>query len=398
MDRTVLHIDMDAFFASVEQKRNPDLLGRPVIVGGVSSQRGVVSAASYEARRFGIRAGMPVWEARRCCPHGVFVPCDMDAYAQEGEHALHIYRRFTPCVEPLSIDEAFLDVTGSLRMFGGIESIGGRIKQAVRDELHLTASVGIAPNRLLAKMASDWDKPDGLAVVRPEDLPHILDGLLVSALWGVGPATSARLERMGVRSIADLRRIPALLLEREFGASGRRLYDGARGIDRDPVKPQDLAQAGPPGARDSKSMSHEVTLERDTSDRERLVLHLLALSDRVACRLRRHGCKARTVTLKLRFSNMHSITRQCRLAEPTDMEDVLFRESSRLLRHGDLDGRRIRLIGVAASNLVRGPVYRQMSLFEARSRSIMRLAQARDRVRDRYGDAAIVPASLVSFG
>jgi DNA polymerase-4 len=398
MDRTVLHIDMDAFFAAVEQKRNPDLLGRPVIVGGVSSQRGVVSAASYEARRFGIRAGMPVAEARRRCPRGVFMPCDMEAYAEEGERALRVYRRFTPCVEPLSIDEAFLDVTGSLRMFGGSESIGARVKQAIRDELHLTASVGIAPNRLLAKMASDWDKPDGLAVVRPEDLPHILDDLPVWALWGVGPATAARLERMGVRSIADLRRIPALLLEREFGAAGRRLYDGARGIDRDPVKPQDPAGAGSHGLRDSKSMSHEVTLERDTSDRERLILHLLALSDGVAYRLRRHGYKARTVTLKLRFSNMHCITRQCRLIEPTDLEDALFRESSRLLRRGDFGGRRVRLIGVAASGLVRGPVHRQMSLFETGSPTVARVAQARDRIRDRYGDAAVVPASLVSFG
>lgn len=394
----ILHVDMDAFFASVEQRRNPELLGRPVIVGGVCSRRGVVCSASYEARPFGIRSGMSVREARRRCPRGVFLDADMQTYAREGKRALLIYRRFTPSVEPVSIDEAFLDVTGSLRMFGGEESIARRIKAAIRDELSLTASVGIGPNRLVAKIASDLDKPDGLTIIRPEDLPQVLDDLPVSALWGVGPATGARLQRMGVRTVEDLRRIPAALLEREFGAAGRRLYDGAWGVDHSSLAVPDWPGDRVSGSDGPKSISHEVTLEHDTSDRRLVRLHLLDLCERVAARVRGHGCRARTVTLKLKFSNFDLMTRASRLDEPTDLEGVLFRESWRLLQRANVGSRRIRLIGVGVSHLSRGPFYRQMSLFGDSAVPRRSLAKAKDSIRDRYGRRALMPGSLLRPG
>ncbi|MGD9497993.1 MAG: DNA polymerase IV, partial [Armatimonadota bacterium] len=221
--RIILHVDFDAFFASVEQQRHAELRGRPVIVGGLSP-RGVVSAASYEAREFGVRSAMPMWEARRRCPHGAFLPVDGRAYAEAAARAHEILAHFSPRLDPASIDEAYLDVTGSLGLFGGLEALLARLKREIREELGLTVSLGIAPNRLVAKMASDWDKPDGLVIVRAEELPERLFPLSVDAIPGVGGVTQQRLAQMGVHTIGQLAAVPVALLERHFGKHGEYLH------------------------------------------------------------------------------------------------------------------------------------------------------------------------------
>ncbi len=386
--RTIFHIDMDAFFASVEQKLRPELVGKPVIVGELSSARGVVSAGSYEARPFGIRAGMPLWEAKQRCPHAVFMPGNIEAYAKEALAALRIYQRFTPDVEPFSIDEAFLDVTGCLHMFDDAAAMAREIKRTVKAELGLSASVGIAPNRLVAKMVSDWDKPDGLTIIHPKDLPGVLRALPVSELWGVGESTAERLRRMGVRTIGDLEQVPLALLEREFGVIGRTLYNAARGLDDEPVRA--YYEAKP-----VKSMGHELTLESDTSERAVLRLCLRALADKVARRLRREGYQGRTVTLRVKFADFKSITRSRSLAFYTDLEDVMFKHAFEMLSLLDLDGKRIRLVGIALSNLRRGRIGGQMSLFGPDLLKRSRLARAVDRVIERFGETAINRASLL---
>ncbi|MFQ6131216.1 MAG: DNA polymerase IV [Armatimonadota bacterium] len=388
--RTILHVDMDAFFASVEQRLHPEFAGKPVIVGGTRSRRGVVSSASYEARPFGVKAGMPIWQARRRCPQGIFLPGHFDAYAEDGRRALHIYERYTPCLEPLGVDEAFLDVTHSQNLFGSGWEIAREIKRRVREELGLTASIGVAPNRLLAKMASGWDKPDGLRVIEPEEVPAVLDRLPVSALWGVGENCAERLRRMGVRTVRDLRGMPLLLLEKQFGAHGRHLYNACRGIDRQPVHPRHRF-------RPAKSMSHEVTLERDTRDPKLLRLSLLALSEKLARRLRHQGYRGRTIGLKLRLGNFTTLTRSTTLPDHTNLEAVIYRQAAELLAGLRLGPHGVRLVGVSVSNLRHGPMHVQMSLFDLRSQRLQGLAAAKDAIDARFGDQAVTRGSLLGF-
>jgi len=386
--RTILHVDMDAFFASVEQRIQPAYAGKPLIVGGVHSQRGVVSSASYEARPYGIVAGMSVWEARRRCPQGLFLPGNMEAYGETAERALRIYQHYTPCLEPLSIDEAVLDVTHSLNLFGSGQEIARAIKQAIRDELGLTASIGIGPNRLVAKMASGWEKPDGLTVIEPQELPGILDPLPVSLLAGVGPSTAERLRSMGIRSVRELRGIPLLLLEREFGAHGRYLHNACRGTDDQPVAAYHVFQP-------AKSASHEVTLERDTRDAEVLRLTLLALSEKLARRLRGQQYQGRTIVLKLRFGDFTTLTRSTTLSHYTNMEHVIYRQAVELLSRVDFGGKKVRLAGVSIANLRHGPCCGQLSLFDRHGQRLMSLAAAKDRLRGRFGEQALTRGSLL---
>jgi DNA polymerase-4 len=381
---------MDAFFASVEQKLRPDLKGKPVVVGELSSERGVVSAASYEARPSGIRAGMPLWEARQRCPHAVFLPGNIAAYAREALSALRIYQRYTPDVEPFSIDEAFLDVTGSLTRFGSAKHIAREIRASVREELELTVSIGVAPNRLLAKMVSDWGKPDGLTVLRPEDVQNALSPLPAAKLWGVGTNTGERLRRMGVRTVGDLRKLPLLLLKREFGVLGQTLHDAARGIDGRDVKP--YYRADP-----AKSMGHEVTLERDTDSPAVLRLVLRSLSDKVARRMREEQVWAKTVSLKVKLADFKLLTRASTLPAHTDLEDVIFSEAERLLSRLDLAAKRLRLVGVGVTGFAYGHRGRQMSLFSEKTGRHRRLSEALDTVRGRFGEGAIQRASLLHF-
>ena len=382
VDRTILHVDLDAFFAAVEQRDRPELRGKPVIVGGGGpNQRGVVSTASYEARVFGVHSAMPLRTAGALCPHGIFLPVDGRKYSRVSKEVLAVLRRFTPLVQPISIDEAFLDVTGSRKLFGDGETIGRAIKSAVSDEVGLTISVGVARTKLVAKIASDLRKPDGLVVVPPGTEAAFLAPLPIARLWGVGAKSAAMLSEYGVRTIGDLAALPDDLLERRFGKVGAMIGDRARGLDADTVSERDPA----------KSIGHEHTFDVDSSDREVIERSLLGLSEGVAGRLRDSGVKASTVTVKIRDSSFHTITRQRTLKEPTDLTEPIFRTALDLARP-EVRGKKIRLLGVTASGLGETD---QLSLFGSDDPRRRRVVEAEDLVRHRYGDRAITRARLV---
>jgi DNA polymerase-4 len=384
--RTILHVDLDAFFAAVEQRDHPELRGRPVVVGvGGTNDRGVVSAASYEARRFGVHSALPIRTAKRLCPDCVFVPVRGQVYAAVSREVMAILRRFTPQVEPISIDEAFMDVTGSLALFGDGATIAGRIKAAIRQELELTASVGVATTKLVAKIASDLRKPDGLVVVAPGDEARFLAPLPISRLWGVGPSTAAALRDFNVVTIGDLQGLERAALARRLGHHGASLVDRAHGLDPDPVD-------DPSGA---KSIGHEHTFDEDTADRDVIERTLLAMAEGVSARLRDSGAKAGTVTVKIRDSSFNTITRQRRLIEPTDLTEPIWRAALELARP-ELRGRRIRLVGVTASGLGERD---QLSLFDAMADDRRRRAvEAADELRHRFGTRAVTRARLIRTG
>jgi DNA polymerase-4 len=380
--RTILHVDLDAFFAAVEQRDRPELRGRPVVVGGGGpNDRGVVSAASYEARRFGIRSAMPLRTAGRLCPDVVFLPVDGAKYQRVSREVMAILRRFTPLVEPISIDEAFLDVTASRALFGDGEAIARQIKAAVSGEVGLTISVGVASTKLVAKIASELRKPDGLVVVRPGDEIEFLAPLPISRLWGVGPQTAKALKEYGVQTIGDLGSLERELLIRRFGQHGASLVDRAQGLDPDPV------DAGDP----AKSIGHEHTFDVDTSDPEVIERTLLAMAEGVAGRLRASGVKASTVTVKVRDSSFSTVTRQRTLREPTDLTDPIWRTALELARP-QVRGKRIRLVGVTASNFDTGE---QLGLFSADDPKQRYVVEASDAIRRRWGERAVTRARLI---
>lgn len=380
--RTILHVDLDAFFAAVEQRDRPELRGKPVIVGGGGpDQRGVVSAASYEARTFGVHSAMPLRTAGRLCPKGVFLPVDGRKYQAVSREIMAILRRFTPLVQPISIDEAFLDVTGSRALFGDGETIARTIKDTIRREVRLTASVGVASTKLVAKIGSDLRKPDGLVVVPPGDEEAFLAPLPISRLWGVGEKTAEALRDFGVRTIGDLAALPPDAMLRRFGKHGASLVERAKGIDPDPVATGEAA----------KSIGHEHTFDEDTADREIIERTLLGMADGVAGRLRSSRLKTATVTLKLRDSSFTTITRQTGLDAPSDLTEPIYEAALGLLRK-ELHGQRIRLIGVTASNFRERD---QLAMFGGEDPRRRQAAEALDRIRRKYGERAVTRARLV---
>jgi nucleotidyltransferase/DNA polymerase involved in DNA repair len=298
--KTIIHVDMDAFYASIEQRDHPELLGKPVIVGADPRGRGVVATASYEARSFGVHSAMPISEAYRCCPQGIYLPVDGERYRQVSRAIMTTLEEFSPSVEPLSLDEAFLDITGTERLLGPPIEVARSIKTRIRETTHLTASVGLAPNKFLAKVASDLNKPDGLVVVPPSHEAEFLAPLPIKRMWGVGEVVEAELQKMGIETIGRLARTPRRVLECRFGKSGGLLHELAQGHDDRPVEPWHAP----------KSMGAEETFSWDTQDLEALRQTLLRQSERVARELRAEAYAARTVTLKLRFANFHTITRR----------------------------------------------------------------------------------------
>lgn len=381
--RTILHVDLDAFFAAVEQRDRPELRGKPVIVGGGGpDQRGVVSTASYEARKFGVHSAMPLRTAGRLCPHGVFLPVDGRKYQHESRRVMAILRRFTPQVQPVSIDEAFLDVTASRALFGDGEAIARQIKSAVHDETGLTISVGVATTKLVAKVASDLRKPDGLVVVPPGEEASFLAPLPIGRLWGVGEKTAAALAEYGVVTIGDLAALPADALERRLGKHGASLVARAHGIDPDPVA----------GGEAAKSIGHEHTFDRDTADRDVIERTLLGMADGVAGRLRSSEIRALTITLKLRDSRFTTITRQTTLDSPADLTEPIYEAAVTLLRR-ELHGQKIRLVGVTASNF---RDREQLAMFDAAGDPRRHAAaEALDKIRSKYGSRAVTRARLV---
>jgi DNA polymerase-4 len=383
----ILHIDMDAFYASVEQLDDPALKGRPVIVGGGSS-RGVVCAASYEARRFGVRSAMPGFEARRLCPNGIFIRPRMGRYKEASRKVMDLLAEYTPLVEPVSIDEAYLDVSGCEKLHGSPVAVGRRIKAEIFSQLGLTCSVGIAPVKFLAKIASDMDKPDGLTVIEPEQMPAFLENLPVTRVPGVGKRTFAVLEEFGITTLGDVKRFPEEILSRRLGRYGRRLMALAHGVDRAKVTP----------VREHKSSSSECTLEADTDDAALLKKHLLAQADEVAAELRKLDVKARTVTLKLKHHDFTQVTRSETLPSPTRSSAVLYREAARLLdRYAPQ--KKVRLVGLGASGLVSPKLPVQQDLFVAgadRGETWEALDRTVESIREKFGKSAVSRAVLRS--
>jgi DNA polymerase-4 len=378
---TILHVDLDAFFAAVEQRDRPELRGRPVIVGGDPRARGVVSASSYEARAFGVHSAMPLRTAFALCPQGAFLPVDGAKYRRESRRVMEILGRFTPLLEQVSIDEAFLDVAGSEALFGPPEAIARRIRAAVHDEVGLTASVGVATTKLVAKIASDLRKPDGLVIVPPGEEGSFLAPLPIGRLWGVGEQTRAVLAEHGVRTIGELAELPVDVLVRRLGVHGATLHDRARGIDPSPVT----------GEVAAKSVSHEHTFDVDTADAEVIERTLLALAEGVASRLRAGGVRASTIAVKVRDSGFHTVTRQRTLPEPTDLADPIFRTALDLVRP-EARGRRIRLLGVGAHGLGEPA---QLGLFAMEDPRRRKAVEAQDEIRRRYGSRALTRARLL---
>ena len=319
----ILHIDMDAYYASVEERDDPGLKGRPVIVGGSPQSRGVVSAANYIARAYGVHSAMPTSTAYRLCPQAVFLPVRMARYMEVSQQIHEIFQRYTPMIEPLSLDEAFLDVRGSESLFGSAEQIGLQIRDAIAAELGLVASVGVAPNKFLAKIASDLQKPAGFCVVRGDQIQAFLDPLPISRLWGVGKASAQRLHALGLYTIKDIRTSPVEELVRVLGQHGEHLWQLAHGRDARPVVTD----------REAKSISHETTFAMDIHDETLLLSHLLQLTEQVAWRLRRQRLQGRVVQLKLRYSDFRSLTRSVTLTSPSDNTDTLWRQVQALFNH-----------------------------------------------------------------
>ena len=340
MPRSILHLDLDAFYAAVEVLDHPELKGKPVIVGGTEN-RGVVTAASYEARKFGVRSAMAIALAKRLCPDGIYLPVRMSRYVEMSGRVFDIYGRFTPLVEPLSIDEAFLDISGCERLFGSAEETARKIKEAVLKETGLIVSAGAASNKFIAKIASDVGKPDGLVVVPPGEEQVFLDPLPVSRVWGVGKVIGQELERMGIRTIKDLRRIPKETLVSAFGVHGGQLFALSRGIDDRPVETE----------REVKSIGHEETYGHDLLHRETMRRELLTLSNRVAQRLRKEGLRGKTITLKVKYADFVQVTRAITLYNATDDGGTIYRCALDLLVETEAGARPVRLMGVSVSKL-----------------------------------------------
>jgi len=381
----VLHADLDAFFASVEVLKDPSLRGRPLLVGGVGS-RGVVSSASYEARAFGCRNAMPMGQARRLCPAAAAIPPDFASYRAYSKRVMRVLQSVTPLIEPLALDEAFLDVRGARRLFGGAVEIARLLRARVPEETGLTLTIGVAGSKFLAKLASTRGKPDGLFVVPPSRSLEFLHPLPAEALWGVGPATIATLARYGLRTVGDVARTPRETLERVLGAAaGAQLAELAWARDDRPVVPFEAA----------KSVGSEETFASDIDDPERIAREVLRCAVRVGQRLREGGLAGRTVTLKLRFADFRTITRSRTLAGPSDNDNELYRVARELLERLRLGRTPIRLVGVSVSNLAGegAPVQLELKDDGAAWKAAVRAADA---VRARFGDGALDRASLAA--
>lgn len=376
----ILHVDMDAFYASVEERDDPSLVGKPVIVGGSAEWRGVVAAANYEARKFGVHSAMASARAQRLCPHAVVIKPRIDYYASVSRQIRDIYEQFTPLVEPLSLDEAFLDATGSESIFGPSAEIGRQIKQRIRSELQLVASVGVAPNKFVAKVASDLKKPDGYVVVEPGNVQAFLDPLPVGRLWGVGKVTGQVFDRLGIRTIGQLRSMPLATLNELFGASGEHYWNLAQGIDDRSVVPD----------RDAKSISHETTFAEDISNMDVLRSWLADLAEQVARRLRRHDIKGRTIELKVRFADFETISRSLTLPEPTNItQDLLEAGIELLTKRLPPNHLSVRLLGFGVNKLDDSGTSQQQ-LFDRPDRERQQeLDSVSDQITAKFGKLAI---------
>ena len=378
---------MDAFYASVEERDRPELVGKPVIVGGSAEGRGVVSAANYVARKYGVHSAMPMATAVRYCPRGIVLPVRMDHYAAISRQIREIFHRYTPLVEPLSLDEAFLDARGSEKLFGSSAEIGRKIRHNIWHETGLVASIGVAPNKFLAKIASDLDKPGGFVEVSENGIQEFLDPLPVSRIWGVGKRAEELLAKIGVNTVEQLRKFPLASLQQCFGNStATHLHELAHGRDNRSVVPD----------REAKSISHETTFPVDITDVDVLRSCLLSLTEQVARRLRRHSLYGRTVNLKVRYNDFRTLTRAYSLPNASNSTTEIWAAvTEHLLSRIDLQSQPVRLVGVGLSSLSETRE-RQKTLFDDQSARDSEIDSATDAIRDRFGGAAIQRGSTFS--
>ncbi|WP_028314703.1 DNA polymerase IV [Desulfatibacillum aliphaticivorans] len=386
-ENLIIHVDMDAFYASVELLDNPELRGQCVIVGGASN-RGVVCSASYEARKLGVRSAMPIVTARKLCPKGVFLPVRRARYQEISRKVFEIFHQYTPLVEPISLDEAFMDVTSSTRLFGSGEEIAANIRRQIESSLGITASAGIAKNKLVAKIASDLCKPNGLLVVPADKTQDFLDPLPISRLWGVGPASRDKLRSLGVKTIHDVRKLTQEMLSANFGRNGEVIYAFARGMDDRPVEP--------PGA--AKSIGREITFDHNVYTLEEAYKWMLFLSERVARRMRKEEATGRTVNIKVKYADFVQVTRSVTLESPTDDPGEIYTHAKKLLQKTLVGSKAVRLLGVTLSQLVTPGQAWQPGLFDdpTASERKRKLNQALDGIWDRFGSGTVEPAALVT--
>ena len=385
LTRKIIHIDMDAFYASVEQQDNPALKGLPVIVGGGAEKRGVVSAASYEARVYGVHSAMPTSQAKRLCPHGIFLPVRMHRYRAVSEQIFKTLQGYTPLIEPLSLDESFLDVTGSEKLFGPALQIAKAIKRRILETTGLTASAGVAPNKFLAKIASDIKKPDGLVEIKPGEVQDFLRDLPLSKLWGVGKSTEEVLKGMGILRVGQLAAYPPDRIEKKLGKFGLELIALARGEDDRPVTPDS----------ETKSISQEETFTPDLEGLEKMKRILLDQAEQVGWELRKQRLRGCTVTVKVRYPDFTTVTRSQTLPLPTDQGIEIYQTALKLLHKTEALGKKARLLGVGISNLTHQEGPEQLTLFDCRRKQMERSTQAMDQIWDKFGPEAIKRATLV---
>jgi len=387
---SIIHLDLDAFFASVEQRDNPVYQGKPLIVGGISggggnSNRGVVCAASYEARKYGVHAGMPIWEARQKCHKGIFIPSQMNKYLKSSKKFFQICSNYTPLIEPLSIDELFLDVSGCESLFGPAETIGRKIKERVWQELRLKVSVGIAENKFLAKIATNLGKPDGLYIIPSKDIKKILYPLPVSSLWGIGKKTEELLKKSGIYQVKQLARMPDSILENLLGKNGEKIKLLAQGIDESPVTPPSTA----------KSIGKETTFSTNITEKAILIKELLKISQMVGYTARKKGYKGRTITLKIRFHNFITLNKSITLENSTNIDDLIFKTVIKLLDKIKIKKEGVRLLGVKLSNLTSNDKVKQLNLLGDKDDKLEQLTQSLDKIREKFGTKAVTRASLL---
>jgi DNA polymerase-4 len=381
---TVLHVDMDAFYASATLLSHPDLVGTPVIIGG--GNRGVVLSATYEARRFGVTSAMPMARARRLCPQATVLPPDHSLYSSISAAVMETFRSVTPVIEPLSLDEAFLDVSGAVRLLGSPAVIGQHVRDTVHDEQGITCSVGVAPTKFVAKLASGLAKPDGMVVVPRDEVVPFVQQLPVGALWGVGERTEEALVRLGLRTVADIAHTPLATLVRGLGdATGHHLHELAWGRDPRPVEREQR----------EKSIGSDQTFDYDIDDAAEIHRRLLALSERTAARMRAAGMTGRTVTLRVRFSDFTTITRSRTLRDPTDSGRAIHEAAVGLFDALGLQRARIRLVGVRLEKLVEASQAPIQGVIGEREHGWREADRAVDRARSRFGSGSVRPASLI---
>jgi DNA polymerase-4 len=390
MQRQILHVDMDAFFAAIEQRDHPEFSKKPLIVGADPKKgkgRGVVSTCSYEARKYGIHSAMPISQAYKLCPKGIYIPPNGRLYSQVSEDIMKMLYEFSDLVEPLSIDEAFLDITGTIDLFSSVEALGKKLKQRIYEKQKLTASVGIAPNKFLSKIASDLEKPDGLVIVTEDKVQDFLNPLDISKMWGAGKKTIEKLHRVGIHTIGDLAKFPLEILEQNFGKLGTHFYLLSHGIDdRNVVSEYEV-----------KSVSNEITFMEDVLDQEYLIKSLFRLSEKVAYRLRLKNLKGKTIHLKLRYQGFETITRNKTIKYLTANTDTIFQVVKELFQKNYGQGRMVRLLGVGVSGFV-DEIGHQLSIFEKKAEEKDTLDSLEDLVKEKFGKHAISRAESLSKG